>query len=41
MLENGLACLNTKFQKINGKLWIYTDANDTKAQIDYNLMNKK
>ena len=40
-LENGLTCLNTKFQKRKGKLWTYTYANNTKAQIDYIPMNKK
>ena len=40
-LENGLTCLNTKFQKRKGKLWTYTYLNNTKAQIDYRLMNKK
>ena len=41
MLENRLTCLNTKFQKRKGKLWTYTSTNNTKAQIDYILMNKK
>ena len=40
-LENGLICLNTKFQKRKGKLWTYTYANNAKAQRDYILMNKK
>ena len=30
-LENGLTCLNTKFQKRKGKLWIYTYANNAEA----------
>ena len=34
MLENRLTCLNTKFQKREGKLWTFTYANNTKAQID-------
>ena len=33
-LENRLTCLNTNFQKRVGKLWTYTYANNTKAQID-------
>ena len=41
MIENRLACLNTNYQKREGKLWTYTYANNTKAQIDYMLMNKK
>ena len=41
MIENRLACLNTNYQKREGKLWIYTYANNTKAQIDYVLINKK
>ena len=40
-LENRLTCLNTKFQKMMGKLWTYTYANNAKAQIDYILTNKK
>ena len=41
MIENRLACLNTNYQKREGKLWTYTYANNTKAQIDYILINKK
>ena len=41
MIENRLACLNTNYQKTEGKLWTYTYANNTKAQIDYVLINKK
>ena len=41
MLENRLICLNTKFQKREGKLWTYTNANNTKVQIDYGFINKK
>ena len=40
-LENKLTCLNTKFQKSKRKLLTYTYANNTKAQIDYILINKK
>ena len=40
MIENRLACLNTNYQKREGKLWTYTYANNTKAQIDYVHMNK-
>ena len=40
-LENRLTCLNTKFQKRKGKLWTYTYANNTKAQIDYVFINNK
>ena len=39
--KNRLTCLNTKFQKRKGKLWTYTYANNTKAQIDYVFLNKK
>ena len=35
MIENRLTCLNINFQKRDGKLWTYTYANNTKAQIDY------
>ena len=41
MIENRLACLNTNYQKREGKLWTYMYANNTKAQIDYVLINKK
>ena len=41
MIENRLTCLNTKFQKREGKLWTYTYANNTKAQINYVFINKK
>ena len=40
-LENGLVCLNTKYQKRKGKMWTYTYPNSTKAQLDYILLNKK
>ena len=40
-LENRLTCLNTKFQKREGKLWTYIYANNTKAQIDYIFIKKK
>ena len=40
-LENRLTYLNTKFQKREGKLLTYTNANNTKAQIDYVFINKK
>ena len=40
-IENRLTCLNTDFQKIVGKLWTYTYANNTKAQIDYVFIHKK
>ena len=38
---NNSSNLNTKFQKREGKLWTYTYANNTKAQIDYIFINKK
>ena len=41
MIENRLAYLNTNYQKREGKLWTYTYADNTKAQIDYVLINKK
>ena len=40
-LENRLTCLNTNFQKREGKLLTYTYANNTKELIDYVFMNKK
>ena len=41
MIENRLTCLNTNYRKSEGKLWIYTYANNSKAQIDYVFINKK
>ena len=41
MIENRLTCLSTNYQKREGKLWTYTYANNSKAQIDYVLINKK
>ena len=40
-IENRLTFLNTNFQQREGKLWTYTYANNTKAQIDYVFINKK
>ena len=40
-IENRLTCLNASFQKREGKLWTYTYTNNTRAQIDYVLINKK
>ena len=40
-IENRLTCLNTSFQKREGKLWTDTYPNNTKAQIDYISINKK
>ena len=40
-IENRLTCLNTNFQKSEGKLWTYTYPNNTKSQIDYVFINKK
>ena len=41
MIENRLTCLNTNFQKREWKLWTYTYANKSKAQIDYVFINRK
>ena len=41
MIKNRLTCLNTNFQKREGKLWTYTYANNSKAQIDYVFINGK
>ena len=40
-IENRLTCLNTNFQKREGKFWTYSYANNNKAQIDYVFINKK
>ena len=41
MIENRLTYLSTNYQKREGKLWTYTYANNSKAQIDYVFINKK
>ena len=41
MTENRLTCLNTNYQKREGKLWTYTYSNNSKAQINYVFINKK
>ena len=41
MIENRLTCLNTNYQKREGRLWTYTYANNSKAQIDYVFINRK
>ena len=41
MIENRLTCLNTNFQKREGKLWTYTYTNNNKTQIDYIFIKKK
>ena len=41
MIENILTGLNTNYQKREGKLWTYSYANNSKAQIDYVFINKK
>ena len=41
MIENRLTCLNTNFQKREGKLWTHTYAKKSKAQIDYIFINRK
>ena len=40
-IENRLTCFNTNFKKRQGKLWTYTYASNTEAQIDYVFVNKK
>ena len=39
--ENGLSCLNTRFQKRCGKLWTHNYPNGVNAQLDYMLVNRK
>ena len=41
MIENRLTCLNTNYQKREGKLWTYSCANNSKAQIDSVFIYKK
>ena len=41
MIENRLTCLNTNYQKRDGKLWTCTYANNSKTQIDYVFICKK
>ena len=39
--EIHLKCLNTRFQKRDGKLWTHTYLNNTKAQLDFLMINQK
>ena len=41
LIEIGLLCINTWFQKRRGKLWTYTYPNGDRAQLDYMMINKK
>ena len=41
MIENRLTCLNTNYQKREGKLWTYKYTKNNKALIDYVFINKK
>ena len=41
MTENNLICLNTKFEKKDGKKWTFKYPNGDKAQIDFILINRK
>ena len=41
MIENRLTCLNTNYQKREGKSWTCIYVNNNKAQIDYVFINKK
>ena len=41
MIENRLTCLNTNYQKREGKLWYYRYPNNIKEQIHYVFINKK
>ena len=41
MIGKRLTCLNTNYQKREGKLWTYIYANNNKAQIDYVFINRK
>ena len=41
MIENRLICLNTNYQKKEGKLWTYTYANKNKAQTGYVFIIKE
>ena len=39
--DNNLLCLNTKYQKRTGQLWIHISPNGSKAQLDYVINNRK
>ena len=41
LTEMHLKCLNTRFQKRDGKLWTHTYLNNTKAQLDFLMINQK
>ena len=39
--EKNISCLDTKFQKREGKLWTYTNSNNAKALLNYIIISKK
>ena len=39
--ENNLLCLTTKYQKRTGQLWTHKSPNRSKAQLDYEIINRK
>ena len=41
LIENGLLCINTRFQKRREKLWTDTYPNGDRAQLHYMMINKK
>ena len=41
LIENGLLCINTRFQKRREKLWTDTYPNGDRAQLHYIMINKK
>ena len=41
LIENGLLCINTQFQKKRRKLWTHTYPSEDRAQLDYMMINKK
>ena len=40
-LKNKFACLNTKFQKMNGNLWANINPNNFKAKLNDIFISKK
>ena len=41
LIQNNLSCLNTRFQKKDGKKWSFSYPNGAKALLDHIVLNKK
>ena len=41
LIQNGMHCINTRFQKRRRKLWTHTYPNGDRKQLDYMMIDKK